>query len=223
MRLALPAWRAIGASDWVLRIIAQGLYLAIGEADRLSLLGTNQGRTVMDTQAHHDFMVRDIKRKVAEGVVDLHPLWQATEVASTRAFVIDKPNRLNEYRDINDLRPINVHLPKRPFKMEGLPTLSLFLKKGCWIATLDLKSAYHHIALSESTSRLVCFEFEGVLVVTKILPFGLSWSPWVFTKVFRTVVKHWRERGYLVILYLDDLILAAPTKEGLEAQMEEAR
>ena len=37
-----------------------------------------------------------------------------------------------------------------------------------------------------------------------MLPFGLSSAPYVFTKVFRPLVKHWRSPGIHLVLYLDD-------------------
>ena len=37
-----------------------------------------------------------------------------------------------------------------------------------------------------------------------MLPFGLSSAPYVFTKVFRPLVKHWRSRGIPLVLYQDD-------------------
>ena len=37
-----------------------------------------------------------------------------------------------------------------------------------------------------------------------MLPFGLSSAPYVFTKVFRPLVEHWRSWGIPLVLYLDD-------------------
>ena len=36
------------------------------------------------------------------------------------------------------------------------------------------------------------------------MPFGLSSAPYVFTKVVRQLVKYWRGRGNLILMYLDD-------------------
>ena len=38
----------------------------------------------------------------------------------------------------------------------------------------------------------------------KVLPFGLSSAPYVFTKVMRQLVKFWRGCGLLALMYLDD-------------------
>ncbi len=56
-----------------------------------------------------------------------------------------------------------------------------------------------------------------------MLNFGLSLAPWLFTKVMRVPVTHWRRRGISVVLYLDDLIVMAPTVELLRRHMDEIR
>ena len=40
--------------------------------------------------------------------------------------------------------------------------------------------------------------------VFAVLPFGLSSALYVFTKVFKPLVNHWRSRDIPLILYLDD-------------------
>lgn len=37
-----------------------------------------------------------------------------------------------------------------------------------------------------------------------VLPFGLPSAPFVFTKIQKTLVKHWCEQGIRIFTYLDD-------------------
>ena len=37
-----------------------------------------------------------------------------------------------------------------------------------------------------------------------IFPFGLTSSPFVFTKLLRPLIKYWRLKGLLIIIYIDD-------------------
>ena len=37
-----------------------------------------------------------------------------------------------------------------------------------------------------------------------VLPFGLSSAPYLFTKLFRPLVAHWRALGFRIVLFLDD-------------------
>ena len=55
----------------------------------------------------------------------------------------------------------------------------------------------------------------------RVLPFGLATAPFVFTKLLRSLVKRWRSRGLKTVLYVDDGICVAATKQatGQAAQM----
>ena len=57
------------------------------------------------------------------------------------------------------------------------------------------------------------FTFEGKLYQFKVLVFGLSTAPRIFAKVMKPVVAFIRAKGILIIIYLDDILLAAPTFE----------
>ena len=37
-----------------------------------------------------------------------------------------------------------------------------------------------------------------------VVPFGLTSSPFIFTKLLRPLVKYWRLKGLLVVIYIDD-------------------
>ena len=37
-----------------------------------------------------------------------------------------------------------------------------------------------------------------------MLPFGLSFAPWVFTKVLKPLERYWRVQGLCIAIFLDD-------------------
>ena len=47
--------------------------------------------------------------------------------------------------------------------------------------------------------------FENILSFV-VLPFGLSTGPYIFTKVIRPLVKHWRGQAIRIVIYLDDYL-----------------
>ncbi len=47
--------------------------------------------------------------------------------------------------------------------------------------SLDLKDAYFHVRVIEDSSRSLCFAFNSEVYEYRILPFGLSTAPHVFT------------------------------------------
>ena len=72
----------------------------------------------------------------------------------------------------------------------------------------DMKSGYHHVVIAyphqqfsgfagfdSSIDRFFCFN---------VLPFGLSSAPYLFTKLFRPLVRHRRAQGFHFVLHLDD-------------------
>ena len=73
-----------------------------------------------------------------------------------------------------------------------------------------MKSGYHHVSIHEESQTFLGFQWplgssqKPRFFVFAVLPFGLSSAPYVFTKVFRPIVKHWRSRGVPLVLYLDD-------------------
>ncbi|CAB3990422.1 Hypothetical predicted protein [Paramuricea clavata] len=40
--------------------------------------------------------------------------------------------------------------------------------------------------------------------IFRVLPFGLSTAPLVFTKILKPVLRHWRSSGKRVCMFLDD-------------------
>ncbi|VDH97548.1 Hypothetical predicted protein [Mytilus galloprovincialis] len=72
----------------------------------------------------------------------------------------------------------------------------------------DLKAGYHHIDIFAPHQKYLGFswKFEGVekYYVFTVLPFGLKSSGYVFTKVLRPLVAHWRRKGIKIVVYLDD-------------------
>ena len=47
----------------------------------------------------------------------------------------------------------------------------------------------------------------------RVLPFGLSTACYVFTKLLRPPVRRWSSRGLTCIVYIDDGIYAAESRD----------
>ena len=65
------------------------------------------------------------------------------------------------------------------------------------------------------------FVFQNGLLVHEsfvtFLPFGLSSVPYIFSKVMRQLLKHWRSKGYIVLFYHDDGIGGAYSLDQAKA------
>ena len=61
-----------------------------------------------------------------------------------------------------------------------------------------------------------CYEF-------KVLPFGMCSAPYVFNKVLRQLVKYWRDRGHLTLMYLDDGLGGDTSFESIKSLSDAVR
>jgi len=71
----------------------------------------------------------------------------------------------------------------------------------------DMMSGYYHMGVHPVTRTFLGFFWEGRYFVYNCIPFGLSTAPWVFSKVMRELVTHWRKSGIRVLPYFDDFML----------------
>lgn len=94
---------------------------------------------------------------------------------------------------------------------------------GDWFFKFDYKSGYHHVDITKNSLVLV-----GLWLVKRN---GLgSWSfplaqlpppiPYVFTKIQKALVKHWREQGIRIFTQYNDW---AGTGKSLETSREASR
>uniref|UniRef100_A0ABI7X901 Reverse transcriptase domain-containing protein n=1 Tax=Felis catus TaxID=9685 RepID=A0ABI7X901_FELCA len=128
-----------------------------------------------------------------------------------------------DYRPVQDLREVNkrtmdIH-PTVPNPYNLLSTLS---PDRTWYTVLDLKDAFFCLPLAPQSQELFAFEWRdpkrgisGQLTWTR-LPQGFKNSPTLFDEALHRDLTDFRTQHPEVTLlqYVDDLLLAAPTKEA---------
>ncbi len=125
------------------------------------------------------------------------------------------PKKGGGLRPILDLRVLNRALHRLPFKM--LTPKRIF---GCvcpqdWFAAIDLKDAYFHVSILPHHRPFLRFAFKGRAYQYKVLPFGLSLLPRVFTKVAEAALVPLKEQGVRILNYLDDWLILAQSRDQL--------
>ena len=97
--------------------------------------------------------------------------------------------------------------------MEGLYCLKTLLREGDFMTSIDLKDTYFSVAIHEASQRFLCFIWGSKHYAFLGLPFGLSTAPQVFTMLLKPVAAFLRKQGYRIIIYLDDFLLLASSRE----------
>ena len=122
---------------------------------------------------------------------------------------MSRSSRQVNYGLILDLSHLNSFVVKQSIKYEDLRCVLQMFPSGMFIFCFDLKLAYHHIDICTEHTKFLSFKWptgDGQMKFYefKVLPFGLTSTPYVFTKVLLQLIKFWRGHGHRLLLYLDD-------------------
>ncbi|XP_062279213.1 uncharacterized protein LOC133984014 [Scomber scombrus] len=85
-------------------------------------------------------------------------------------------------RPILDLRGLNRFLKALRFHMLSTSEVLRTVARGEWFTSIDLKDEYFHVHIAPHHRQFLRFAFQGRHFQFRVLPFGLSLSPLVFTR-----------------------------------------
>ncbi|KAI2661975.1 hypothetical protein H4Q32_007693 [Labeo rohita] len=148
---------------------------------------------------------------LAKGVIETVPSAEMRKGFYSPYFIV--PKKGDGLRPILDLRILNRTLHKRPFKMLTLKHLFTCVRAQDWFVAIDLKDAYFHVSILPRHRPFLRFAFEGRAYQYRVLPFCLSLSPLIFTKIAEAALTPLREMGIHVCNYLDDWLILAHSLE----------
>ena len=129
--------------------------------------------------------------------------WSVPCMVMPKKQDMDKPNEVQlrmviDYRQLNK-RIIMSRAPDRNGKIRKvvsyypIPTIELLLARleDCkYFSTLDLRSGYHHIALSKESKPLTAFTMHSGKFQWNVLPFGISIGVQTFSFVINKAIGH---------------------------------
>jgi hypothetical protein len=172
----------------------------------------HNNRSAVDAAA---FVSTEVSALVAGGFVAC--------VADDEVWVVNpltvSTNDSGKHRLILDLRYVNEYLVIESFRFEDVRTVLAYYTASkaslSVAATFDLKAGYHHCSIWPAHQKFLGFAWCGRSYVFTVLPFGLSPSGFIFTKLLRPVVSWVRAQGVRLVMFLDDGIVLASTEDEL--------
>ena len=126
------------------------------------------------------------------------------------------PKKGGKSRPIINLKPLNRYVRTPHFTMTTLKDVSQLIQPRDWAVCLDLRHAYFHVPVHTRRRRFLQLIWKGQTYRYTALPFGLSTSPFCFTKVTKPTVQYLRSQGVRVVFYLEDVLLLAQTRRGAQ-------
>ncbi len=212
---SLGAWLALpGPSRWLLRTIRLGY--AIQFARRPPKFRGVHFTSVKAVDA--PVLCAEIAVLLAKDAIEPVPPADMRSGFYSPYFIV--PKKSGGLRPILDLRVLNRALHKLPFRMLTQKRIFGCVRPLDWFAAIDLKDAYFHVSILPRHRPFLRFAFEGRAYQYKVLPFGLSLSPRVFTKVAEAALVPLREWGVRILNYLDDWLILAQSREQLRAHKD---
>ena len=211
LKANISFWQSIGASKFILDTLSFGYKIPFSREPTIVFLNNNRSAL-----GESDFVESAIQELLRVGSI----------VSCTRPPEVVNPLSVSvqssgKKRLILDLRHVNFFVNKSKIKFEDAQSMLNFLigesLSNLWAYSFDIKSGYHHVEIYPTHQRFLGFSwvFNGVRKYFKfvVLPFGLSTGPYIFTKVMRPLVKHWRSQALRIVVYLDDGLGVCGTKD----------
>ncbi len=112
-------------------------------------------------------------------------------------FLVRKKD--GSFRPILDLRRLNKSLKRLAFRMLRIVDVRHAIEPGMWFTSVDLKDVYFHIAIAPHQRRFLRFTFQSRSYQFRVLPFGLSLSPRVFTCVIQVTLEPLQWESILIL------------------------
>ena len=135
----------------------------------------------------------------------------------SRLFVT--PKVTGGWRPVIDLSCLNRFVRLSHFRMETAQSVLQSFRSGNWLISLDLQDAYLQVPVHPQSRRFLRFCLGSQVYKFRVLCFGLSSAPLVFTRVMALVSSVMHRSGFRILRYLDDwLVLGSSQLEITRAR-----
>lgn len=170
------------------------------------------------TEAESAILSKEVARMLREGAIEET---DRTDLVISSIYTVPKKN--GKHRPVINLRWVNSHIHHRHFKMSTMKDVKAAMSKGCFMAKVDLSDCFWGVPVAERDRRFMAFQWEGKKYTFKVLPFGLSVSPYFITKLYRSMVEHLQQQGHHVIIYMDDILVLGKDRDTCRRSLQALR
>ena len=91
--------------------------------------------------------------------------------------------------------------------METVKSVRQSIMANDWAVSIDLTDAYLHVPIHPISRKYLRFIYDHQVFQFTAIPFGMSLSPWVFTKLMNVIATHLCLRAASLFSYLADWLV----------------
>ena len=191
----------------MLRIVREGYKLQFVNCPQFPFSVVSRSNSVVN----HSVLSTQIDSLLSPGAISKVPL--SSNNLCSRIFTVKKAN--GKDRMILDLSLLNTQIIKVSFQMETHDRIIELLNSNDYMASIDLADAFFSIPVHTDFRKFLAFQFDNEQYMYNVLPFGLTSSPRVFSKVLKPVIAYLRSMAIKISFYLDDIFLCANSSSVL--------
>ena len=197
-------WKKLTSDSFILNMVS-GSEIPIENACTESLEQSVRKNPI--SKDEFPMIDQEIERLIKMKVIEKSN-YEAGEIISP---IFGVPKSDGSVRIILNLKQFNEIVEYEHFKMENAITAMQMIRKGCFMASIDLRSAYYSVPIKEEFRKYLKFIWRGQLFQYTCFPNGLSNCPRYFTKLMKPVYAFLRCKGHISTAYIDDSYLQAQT------------
>lgn len=123
------------------------------------------------------------------------------------------PKGKSDFRLVVNMKGPNKAIRRTYHRLPTIDDIRRKLTGAKFFTKLDLKSAFHHIKLGKESRKLTTFMGPKGMYRYKRLVFGVNIAPEVFQREMERVLQGIEG----IVVYIDDILIFAKSKEELEA------
>ena len=200
------AWRARGVDAWVVEVLRVGYRIPFDRRPPLSerplSLPAYSPQSIKGVA-----LTQELQTLLRKGAVEPAP--QSPGFYS-RLFLVQKAS--GSCCPIIDLSTLNDYVTSSHFHMETPQSVLRSIRPGDWMVSLDLQDAYLQVPVHHDSRRYLRFVVGGRTYQFRVLCFGLTTAPQVFTRIMAPVSAILHKYGVRMLCYLDDWLILASSE-----------
>jgi hypothetical protein len=211
LKSSLQFWIELGAPQWLLEYIDQGITIPFDTVPPRLFCKNNVTVTTPDSMSVVHKIIKEYIDFGFVKVVDYIPycvLPLQLKVTPDKSALIYDMSKLNEY------------VQQSKFKLESWPEMFDYAKSAEYAVKFDLKKFYHQIQIRSDFQKYFGFRYtmpdgKDTFFVWKTMPYGYTRAPFIAKQLMKPLIDNWRKLGALVVVFYDDGLAVAKSHEFL--------